>query len=222
MIAAWVLSCRGRFGRIDNNASVSFAILFVCTGNVCRSPMAELLCRAWAAPEADLTVASAGMFALVGEGIDGPTASVLNQLGIDPSRHRARQFQPLMAARADLVLTAETAHRDRIMSAIPTAFRRTFTMKEFARLSRHADGADPAEIVAQLGRRRGADGALPGERDDLRDPYRGTLSQARAVAREVGTIVQTTLNTLGLAPPELSAPATAASAPRPRPRPRPG
>src|SRR6476659_6876310 len=147
MIDALVLSRRRSSCRADNNACVSFAILFVCTGNVCRSPMAELLCRAAASPHADLELASAGMFALVGEGIDGPTATVLGQLGIDTSRHRARQFQPAMASRADLVLTAETAQRDQIMSAVPTSFRRIFTMKEFARLARYASGSNPAEVV---------------------------------------------------------------------------
>jgi protein-tyrosine-phosphatase len=203
---------------------VSFAILFVCTGNVCRSPMAELLCRVGAGPDADLEVASAGMYALVGEGIDGPTATVLTQLGIDASRHRARQFEPSMAARADLVLTAEAAHRDRIMSAVPRAFRRTFTMKEFARLSRYATGSDRAEIVNVLAARRGADGATPRGQDDLADPYRGTVSQARAVARELVMVVQTTLTTLDLMAPEHRAPVADAAAlrPRPRPRPRPG
>jgi protein-tyrosine-phosphatase len=184
--------------------------------------MAELLCRAGAGPHAGLDVASAGMFALVGEGIDGPTASVLAELGIDPSRHRARQFQPVMAARADLVLTAEAAHRDQIMAAVPTAFRRIFTMKEFARLSRYATGSDRAEIVAWLAARRGADGELLGKRDDLADPYRGTVTQAWAVAEEVNAIVQTTLSTLGLLPPAQAAPVTATAALRPRPRPRPG
>jgi protein-tyrosine phosphatase len=203
---------------------VSFAILFVCTGNVCRSPMAELLCQVGAGPDADLEVSSAGMYALVGEGIDGPTATVLTQLGLDPSRHRARQFEPAMAARADLVLTAEAAHRDRIMSAVPRAFRRTFTMKEFARLARYAAGSDRTEIVNVLAARRGADGAPPRGQDDLTDPYRGTVSQARAVARELVMVVQTTLSTLDLMAPEYRAPVADAAAlsPRPRPRPRPG
>jgi protein-tyrosine phosphatase len=185
--------------------------------------MAELLCRAMAAPDAALEVTSAGMFALVGEGIDGPSAAVLTQLGLDASRHRARQFEPAMAAQADLVLTAEAGQRDRIMAVVPTAFRRTFTMKEFARLARHATATatDRAEIVAQLARRRGAEGQLPSKRDNIADPYRSTVDQAWAAAKEIAVVVQTTLSTLGLAPSELAAPVVAAAVPRPRPRPRP-
>lgn len=202
--------------------SVSFAILFVCTGNVCRSPMAELLAGICADPTAGLTVASAGMSALVGEGVDGASAAVLSELGIDSARHRARQFEAAFALNAGLVLTAETAHRDTIIAEVPTVWRRTFTMKEFARLARHASAAEPAAIVAELSWLRGADGALPAGIDDLTDPYRGTIEQARAVADEVTGVVQTVLRTLGLAaPPNRARVAAAAPRPRPRPRPRP-
>jgi protein-tyrosine phosphatase len=210
---------------------VSFAILFVCTGNVCRSPMAELLCRAMfdpaADPGADLEVASAGMGALVGEGVDTASAAVLAELGIDASTHRARQFRPVWAARADLVLTAERAHRDKIMTDVPTAFRRVFTMKEFARLARRPAGVGRADVVAELASRRGAEGPVPGELLDLADPYRGTIEQARAVAEELAAVVQTVLTTLGIgyaAPRRDPAPAGTAgeATARPRPRPRPG
>jgi protein-tyrosine phosphatase len=206
---------------------VSFAILFVCTGNVCRSPMAELLCRAMTDPAAELEVASAGMNALVGDGIDTASAAVLTERGIDPSGHRARQFRPVWAVRADLVLTAERAHRDRIMTEVPTAFRRVFTMKEFARLARHPADADQADVVAELASRRGAEGPLPRELLDLTDPYRGTVEQARAVADELSVIVQTVVSTLGIGNAaqrrDPASAGTAAAAPaRPRPRPRPG
>jgi protein-tyrosine phosphatase len=56
---------------------VSFTVLYVCTGNLCRSPMAELLFRGWADPTADVEVSSAGLQAVVGHGIDttGPASS---------------------------------------------------------------------------------------------------------------------------------------------------
>ena len=203
--------------------SVSFAILFVCTGNVCRSPMAELLCRERADPAAELSVSSAGMSALVGEALDDASAAVLSELGLDPGPHRARQFDAAFALDAGLVLTAETAHRDKIIAEVPTVWRRTFTMKEFTRLARHASATEPAAIVAELSWLRGADGALPAGIDDLADPYRGTVEQARTTADEVTGVVQTVLRTLGFAAPPNRAPAavTAASRPRPRPRPRP-
>jgi hypothetical protein len=96
-------------------------------------------------------------------------------------------------------------------------------MKEFARLARLASESDPATIVAELSWLRGADGALPPERDDLTDPYRGTVEQARDVAAEVLAVVRTVLRTLGLdssaARPDPAPVAAAASRPRPRPRP---
>ena len=105
--------------RIGDTGLMSFDVLFVCTGNVCRSPMAELLFRGWTDPAADVTVSSAGVQALVGHGIDASSASALGQLGIDPTRHRARQFESWMAADADLILTATRDQRDLVMTAVP-------------------------------------------------------------------------------------------------------
>lgn len=80
------------------NGPAALRVLYICTGNVCRSPMAELLFRSWVPSDQDVDISSAGMQALVGHGVDGPSASALWQLGINPASHRARQFDTKMAA----------------------------------------------------------------------------------------------------------------------------
>jgi protein-tyrosine phosphatase len=177
---------------------VGFRVLYVCTGNVCRSPIAELLFRAWVGPGPEVTVSSAGTQALVGQGIDGSSASALGQLGIDPTRHRARQFEAWMAAEADLILTAERAHRDFVITELPSTFRRVFTMKEFARLARHARPGTPTEVVAQLAALRGIDGAVAEAADDMPDPYQSPLPLARSIAQQVTNTVHATIGALGM------------------------
>jgi protein-tyrosine phosphatase len=177
---------------------VSFTVLFVCTGNVCRSPMAELLFRGWAHPDADVVVSSAGIEAMTGYGIDRSSASALGQLGIDPSQHRARQFETWMANDADLILTAGREHRDAIIAAVPTLYKRTFTMKEFARLVKGLGSGDPRSIVAAAAARRGQSAPDNPEDDDVRDPYKGAIHHAKSIAEEITESVYAALKSLGL------------------------
>ena len=177
---------------------VPFPALFVCTGNICRSPMAELLFRAWADPRAQLAASSAGTQALVGHGIDRGSASALGQLGIDPTAHRAQQFQPWMAADADLILTAERAHRDLVMTACPSAWRRTFTIKEFARLAPYVEGDDPLSVIKSAATNRGLVGGVPLDEDDVVDPYRNGINHAKEIAADLTQSVNTALGMLGL------------------------
>ena len=177
---------------------VSFTVLFICTGNVCRSPMAELLFRAWVDPRADVSVSSAGTQAMPAHAIDRGSASALGQLGIDPTQHRSRQFQSWMAADADLVLTAERAHRDLVMTDVPRAWKRTFTIKEFARLAPYVSPADPTEVVAAAAASRGLVGGVPIEDDDVVDPYRNGINHAKEIAADLTQAVNTALGMLGL------------------------
>lgn len=180
---------------------VPFTVLFVCTGNICRSPTAELLMRAWADPRAeDFEVHSAGMRALVGHGIDPGTATALEQLGIDPTSHRARQFEPRMATDSDLILTAERAHRDAVMTAVPASFRQVFTLKEFARLAPYVRPGPAVDVVAQAAVNRVAVGGVPVEDDDLPDPYRRSAQRASSIAEQVGESVRSCLDMLGVSP----------------------
>jgi protein-tyrosine phosphatase len=121
----------------------SYRILFVCTGNICRSPFAQLLTQyllaQWLPPEdaALFSVGSAGTRAIVGAGMDPLTYGELGRWGLRDvagDRHFARQLDRAAVASADLVLTAERAHRSHVVALHPPALRTTFCLREFSRL----------------------------------------------------------------------------------------
>lgn len=91
-------------------------ILFVCTGNTCRSPMAEVIARQAAATRglSDVHVSSAGVSAWDGASASDGALLVGMEHGVDLSAHRARQVTPEMVREADLVLVMSPQHRDRI------------------------------------------------------------------------------------------------------------
>lgn len=155
------------------------AVLFVCTGNVCRSPAAELLLRAGLGADAGVEVASAGLAALVGEPVAAPMAARLRARGVDPAGFAARQLRPAMVLAADVVLTMTADQRCRVVARVPAAVRRTFTLREFAALAELAGpGPGPAgpgdrlaALVQAAPRARAQRRAVPGG-DDIEDPYR--------------------------------------------------
>jgi protein-tyrosine phosphatase len=197
---------------MGDNPVVPLRVLFVCTGNVCRSPMGELFFATCAAPGA-VEVSSAGVAALVGDPIDTSSARVLADLGLDPNRHRARQFEPAMATEADLVLTAERSHRDDVIAAAPATFRHVFTMKEFARLVQHAGPGEPREVIRRAADLRAVVGPVPAEDDDVPDGYRLDVPAVTAIARQIARAVKEAADVLAPRPP--------ARRPRPYARPRP-
>jgi protein-tyrosine phosphatase len=87
-------------------------ILFVCTGNVCRSPMAEALMRGLLARRApDTRVESAGLGAPVGQPADPHAIELMSERGIDITAHRARQASAKLLADFPVVLVMEEAQR---------------------------------------------------------------------------------------------------------------
>jgi protein-tyrosine phosphatase len=154
-------------------------VLFVCTGNICRSPAAELLLRAGLGDGAGIETASAGVAALVGEPVAEPMARLLGDAGVDPGGFTARQFDPALARSAALVLTMTTEQRTTVVSRAPAAVRRTFTVREFVGLLRAGDPGRDVEgphehlevLVRAATRARGLHPGGPGALDS-EDPYR--------------------------------------------------
>ncbi|NKY89515.1 arsenate reductase/protein-tyrosine-phosphatase family protein [Nocardia veterana] len=123
-------------------------VLFVCTGNVCRSVIAERLTRAVAAEHGidDLTAESAGTRALVGFGVEPRAAQIITGLGGDAGNFSARKLKPEMIARADLILAMTEQIRDHIIDSEPTARSRTFTLLEAYRVAKVSGARTIAEI----------------------------------------------------------------------------
>lgn len=182
-----------------------FRVLHVCTGNICRSPMAEHLMRAMfeaaftAAGRPELAsrfvVESAGTWGHTGSPMEPYALARLAEAGVDGGAFRARELVAEHVVGADLVLGATRDHRAAAVVLHPRAAARTFTLREFARLSAAIDPStlppgDPVERATALVRvaasRRGL---VPPDRpvdDDLADPYQAPASAFAACADLVG------------------------------------
>ena len=173
-------------------------MLLVCTGNICRSALAERLGRAYldellGEDASAIRLVSAGTRAVVGSAMHPDSALVLLGLGAEPGDFRARQLVDVHAVEADLTLTMTRGHRRDVLALAPRALARTFTLREAAALIGLVDedadlpGDDLGErarslvqaMAAARSRRHG------GEDDDIRDP----IGRPVDVHEEVGDAI---------------------------------
>lgn len=188
-------------------------ILFVCTGNICRSPMGEVLLRARLS-DLNVRVHSAGTHALVDHGMTEQAQQLAVGLGAQAelaAAHRAQLLvQPLLRD-ADLILTMSREHRTHSVQLMPDVLKRVFTLREFARLASTlsteearaaavAAGTSPRDrlraVVNAVSTQRGMTTAAPDD-DDVIDPYRRSqktyelsASQLAPAAEEVVRVVR--------------------------------
>ena len=181
-------------------------LMAVCTGNICRSPLAEALLRTRLV-DLDVVTSSAGTRARDGSPMTAQTVALASAMDIPPERavnHAARLLNPQLLSGVDLVLAMGREHRRDVVEMQPSAMRRAFTIREFARLAGSCSDADFVEVaagaalaetsrserfaaaLALLAARRGV--VPPPESpsdDDVVDPYRRSTATYERALREM-------------------------------------
>jgi protein-tyrosine phosphatase len=202
--------------------SSPFRVLYVCTGNICRSPLAERLARHELSRRLGdrsglIEVTSAGTHGLTGREMYAEAAVVLTRSGGDASGFLARLMEAQHVDGADLVLTATRAHRAAVVRLQPRATRRTFTMREFGRLAAAVEvstlpDGDPITrlraAVAEAASHRGLVAPEHPDDDDVPDPYGGPPAGYEDAGRLIAAATAPALDLLVAA-------ATPADLPRP-------
>ena len=165
-------------GSTPSSSPRPYRVTFVCTGNICRSPMArvvveELIRKQGLEDRVELDSAAIGDWH-VGEGADPRALAELRRHGYDGSYHRARQLDPDEISEADLVIAMDRGHAD-----VLRVWARTPENRQKVRLLRSFDAK-----------------AQPGDQD-LADPYYGedegfevVLEQVRAAAPGLVAVVR--------------------------------
>ena len=159
-----------------------FGVLFVCTGNICRSPTAEALARRELEryPGVPIRVSSAGSHALEGNPAASRSMLAAATRGASLERHFARELTRRRVRAADLILCMAAEHRPFVLSYDRSAANRTFLLATFARVASEWDwlASSPADLVALA-----AEHGREQEGDDIDDPL-GQSPEAYAACAE--------------------------------------
>lgn len=185
---------------------MSVRLLTVCTGNICRSPYAQLALQHAmdSVRPGGFEVTSAGTQALIGNAVDAGSAGILTSRGIASDTFAARQISEQIMCDVDIALPLEVSHRKIVLSYSPRHLKRAYTLKEFARLLDAAGEREPwttrlaglstleerwTALPAHLARERGLN-RVPDGVDDIADPYRQPQEVFDRMAAEVDAAIE--------------------------------
>ncbi|MDN4641341.1 low molecular weight phosphatase family protein [Agreia sp. PsM10] len=195
----------------QSESSSEFVVLFVCTGNICRSPIAEQLFRAQTGLLSGLiSTSSAGTYAMSGQAMTEQAAALSRRYNGDPSQHRASELTLARIKEANLIVTMTRQHRAEVVSMLPRASRKTFTLRELDRLIGTYRDLEPepwdlprlasvgtldAFILGVAAKRGFSTSVVSPTDDDILDPYR----RSQEVYDEAGLLISQSIRELSQA-----------------------
>lgn len=163
--------------RFEQEGLTLMHIVFVCTGNTCRSPMAAFLLQQKIREKGlDWTVTSAGLFAAAGMPMSGHAVDALRDLGIDGSAHFSQPVTPELIASADYVFTMTEAHRADLLVRFPDFSRKIYQLGRFV-------------LDADTGSRDAG-------RYDIVDPFGGSKEEYLGCASELSDYINSLIDRL--------------------------